>query len=128
MFNSILTTMDKYTEDETVGNIIDSSKTKGAVKEYQKVLAIGTTVRDIKVGDYIMINPIRYAVYKHQRGSLNDGVVKDNPVIGYNFPIVDIDDKQCLLLADNDVKYVITDFEDVKETVKLEVPKPKIIV
>ena len=35
-------------------------KTVGSVKEYQKVIAVCSMVRDIKVGDLVAINPSKY--------------------------------------------------------------------
>lgn len=106
MFNSIITTAEKYEEDYRTGGIIDPTKSRGALKEYQTVVAIGPMVKNINVGDRVMIDPTRYAVMKHEKGSLKDGVITDNPVIGYNFKTVYINDVQHLLLVDADVKYV----------------------
>ena len=101
MFTSIVTTMDKYEEDiHTEGGIIDVTKQQGTVKEFQRVLAVGSAVKDIKVGDLVCINPSRFAVRKHQPGSMKDGIVTDNPVVKYVFPVITLDDKNCLLLQD----------------------------
>lgn len=105
LFNGLITTMDKYPKIVTTGTVIDPTKS-GAVKEYQKVVAIGPMVRGIEVGDTVFINPSRYAVMKHKKGTLEDGVIKDNPVVGYNFDIVNIDGVGHLFLQDNDIKYV----------------------
>ena len=52
LFNTIVTTMDMYTEEELkVGGIIDSSKISMSLKEFQKVIAVGPSVRNIEVGD-----------------------------------------------------------------------------
>lgn len=113
MFTSIVTTMDKYMVDTTLeSGIIDTTKKPGGVKEYQRVIAVGTSVRDIKVGDLVCIDPTRYAVKKHQEGSLKDGIVTDNPVTTYNFDIIEIDGKECLLLQDRDISFIIEDYED----------------
>ena len=72
----------------------------------------GTCVRDVKPGDKIMINPKRYAVMKHQEGSLKDGVIQDNPVIQYRFDVVEIDGVPHLLLQDSDVMYVFEGREE----------------
>lgn len=106
MFNNIVTTADKYDEDYRTGGIIDPSKSRGSLKEYQTVVAVGNMVKDIKPGDTVMIDPKRYAVMKHQAGSLKDGVITDNPVIGYNFNTVMINDVMHLILVDADVRYV----------------------
>lgn len=130
MFNSLITTMDKYDEDVKVGGLIDSKKTKGSLKEYQKVLAIGTTVRDIKVGDLVCINPTRFGVKKHREGSLKDGIITDNPIITYNFDVVEMDNNQCLLLQDRDIDFIIEDWEEVSDpsTSSLIMPDKKSII
>ena len=117
MFTSIVTTMDKYEEDiHTEGGIIDVTKQQGTVKEFQRVLAVGSAVKDIKVGDLVCINPSRFAVRKHQPGSMKDGIVTDNPVVKYVFPVITLDDKNCLLLQDRDVEFVVEEWEEVSET------------
>ena len=130
MFNSLITTMDKYDEDVKVGGLIDSKKTKGSLKEYQKVLAIGTTVRDIKVGDLVCINPTRFGVKKHREGSLKDGIITDNPIITYNFDVVEMDNNQCLLLQERDIDFIIEDWEEVPDpsTSSLIMPDKKSII
>ena len=107
MFNGLITTMNKYDNDIKVRgtDLIDSSRAS-TVKEYQTVVAVGPMVRGIEVGDTVFINPKRYAVMKHKPGSLQDGVIKDNPVVGYNFDIVEIDGVEHLYLQDSDIKCV----------------------
>lgn len=114
MFTNIVTTMNSYDEDVTVAGIIDTRKQKGALKEYQTVIAVGSAVRDIKPGDMVCINPIRYAQYKHDKSSLKD-LATNNPITGYNFNVVEIDGKDCLLLHDQDIRYVIEDYEEVPD-------------
>lgn len=117
LFTSLITTMDKYEQDTiTDGGLIDTSKQQGALKEYQTVLAVGDSVRNIKVGDLVCVNPSRFAVKKHKDGSMRDGIITDNPVITYNFDIVEMDEKQCLLLQDRDIDFIIEDFEEVTNT------------
>lgn len=130
MYTKILTTMCKYEEDEmTAGGLIDSTKTQGTLKEYQTVIAVGNSVRNVKVGDLVCINPDRYAVKKHEAGSLKDGVITDNPVIKYNFNIMELEGVPHLLLDENDVSFIITDYEEVKEQKSdLYVPKTQIIM
>lgn len=116
MFTSLITTMNKYEHDKTTSSgLIDVTKREGTLKEYQRVLAVGNSVRDIKVGDLVWINPTRFGVKKHQEGSLKDGVVTDNPIITYNFDIVEMDGKQCLLLQDRDIDFIIEEWEDVPD-------------
>ena len=128
MFNGLITTMNKYGSDVMVkgSNLVDASKTN-TVKEYQTVVAIGPMVRGIEVGDVVFINPKRYAVMKHKPGSLQDGVIKDNPVIGYNFDVVEIDGVDHLYLQDSDIKFV-AEIEEFDENPTIYTEQPKIIV
>lgn len=115
MFTNIVTTMNSYEDDVvTASGLIDTRKQKGALKEYQTVIAVGNAVRDIFPGDVVCINPIRYAQYKHNKDSLKD-LATDNPITGYNFNVVEIDGKDCLLLHDQDIRYVIEDYEEVPD-------------
>lgn len=130
MFTSLITTMDKYEHDMMVGaGLIDVTKREGSLKEYQRVLAVGNSVRDIKVGDLVWVNPTRFGVKKHQEGSLKDGVVTDNPIITYNFDVVEMDGKQCLLLQDRDIDFIIEEWEEIPDTQpQVYVPDKKLII
>ena len=103
MFDSLVTTMDRYESDGYENGVIVNQA--GSLKEYQKVIAVGPSVRNIEVGDMVMINPIRYAKMKHKEGSLKNGIVTDNPVIGYEFKTVTINDEECLYLQSQDIMY-----------------------
>lgn len=129
MANYLVTTKDEYTEDDVKrGKLM--IKTVGSLKEYQKVVAVGPMVRGIQVGDLVCINPRRYAQYKHKPGSLKDGVITDNPVVSYNFNVVELDHISHLLLTDQDIDFVIEEWNDEKEPEKsnIIIPERKIIV
>lgn len=129
MSNRIVTTTRKYAIDELMeGDII--TKTDGTMKEYQEVIAVGPYVKEIKVGDIVMINPARYAVRKHQEGSLKDNIITDNPVTRYNFNLVEMNDNVYLLLYDSDVDYIIEDSEEItkKKDSGIIIPGGNIIV
>lgn len=116
MFTGIVTTMDKYVEskDSSEGGIIDLSKIKMGVKEYQKVLAVGSSVRNVAVGDLVCINPSRYAVKKYEQNSMKADMDEHyNSVIRYNFNVVLLDDIECLLLDERDIDFVINEYEEV---------------
>lgn len=112
LFTSVVTTMDKYEDDVIVNGLVN--QTAGTLKEYQKVIAIGSSVRDIKVGDLVSINPSRYAVRRYEDGSLKDGVISQNPVTSYNFHTIEMDHKEYLLLQDRDIDFVIEEWEEEK--------------
>lgn len=113
LYNGIVTTMDAYEKDVFQNGILVIQK--GALKEFQTVISIGDSVRNIKEGDVVKINPMRYAIKKYEDGSLKDGVITENPVVKYNFNIVEINDKGCLLLMDRDIDYVVEEYEEVED-------------
>lgn len=126
LFTAIITTMEKYEEDvRTASGLIDTTKQQGGLKEYQTVLAVGDSVRAIKVGDLVCVNPTRFAVKKHQAGSLKDGIVTDNPVVTYNFDVVEMDGKQCLLLQDRDIDFVIEEYEEIPDPIPSTIIQPE---
>lgn len=126
MFTALITTMDKYKHDVMVGaNLIDVTKREGSLKEYQRVLAVGSSVRDIKVGDLVWVNPTRFGVKKHKEGSLKDGVITDNPIITYKFDVVEMDGKQCLLLQDRDIDFIIEEYEEVPDPTPSPIIQPE---
>lgn len=128
MFNRVLTTCDLYTEDLMTDGIIDSTKVEGAIKEYQTVIACGPTVKCVKPGDVVVINPTRYQVMKHKEGTLNDGVIQDNAVLSYNFPIMVVNDAPCLYIYDSDIEFAIKEFEMVDEAAEIvEETAPEIV-
>ena len=128
MFDSLVTTMNKYEDDGFENGVI--VKQAGSLKEYQTVIAVGPAVRNIEVGDMVMINPTRYAKMKHQKGSLKDGVITDNTVIGYEFKTVTINDEEYLYLQSQDIMYSFEgeEVEDKKDNkVSLIIPDNKIL-
>lgn len=112
LFNQIVTTADRYEEDHAIGTIIDARKTEGSYKEYQTVVAIGDSVRGIKVGDIVSINPVKYMRRKYDSNSIREDMV-DNPIIEVNIPTIEMNDKDYFLIFDNDVSYIIEDSEEV---------------
>lgn len=131
MFTSIVTTMDKYEEDVLSNGIIDGTRTKGTIKEYQEVVAVGPNAR-VQVGDKIMINPARYATvaHKHKKNSLGQLEEDDHSHITYSFDVVNINGVDHLLLQDSDVMYVFEGYEvpdEVPKSPNLIIPDNKIV-
>ena len=131
MFTALVTTMDKYEEDQTIGGLIDVKKSVGALKEYQKVISVGNSVRGIKEGDLVCIDPKRFSIPEHKSNGLKDGVIGDNMTIGYAFDTIELDGKQCLLLQDRDISFIVEEYEevpDVPTTTIIQPEKPKLIL
>ena len=128
MANYLVTTKEVYKENKVINGVV--TPTMGNLKEYQKVVAVGPVVRGINVGDLVSVNPRRYAVMKYKEGSLKDGVISENPVRHYNFNVIELNHVQHLLLTDQDIDFVIEEYEEEKDeaTPKVIVPEKKIIV
>lgn len=128
LFTSVLVTGDLYEEDVKENGIIVFKK--GDLKLYQTVLAIGSSVRDIKVGDKIVFNPEVYLVRKYNPNSIQNDF-DNNKVVKANFPWVTVDDENgnpqnLLLLNDRDIRFV---FEGEEKNENIIIPdKPKLII
>ena len=128
LFTSLVTTGDRYTEDVVENSIIVSKK--GDLKLYQKVIAVGSSVRDIEVGDMVMIDPTAYIRRKYSKNSIQNDM-DNNPIVSVEFNWVNIDDEkgntqECLLLNDRDIRFVFVG-EDKKDSLIMP-DKPKIII
>ena len=128
LFTSIVTTGDKFKHDDTQMGIITAKK--GDLKLWQKVVAVGSSVRGVAVGDMVMINASHYAVKKYDATSAHEKL-DANPVLQYVFNWVDMEDengesKPYLLLDERDVMYAF-EGEEVEEKI-LTQDKPKLIV
>ena len=128
VFNHILVTAEKFEKDMISNGVIIAGK--GDLKLWQKVVAIGSTARDVKVGDMVMIIPEHFAVKKYNKNSVQNDL-DNNPVLTYNFPFETVDDdkgepKDYLYISDSDIKYI---FEGEEKDEALITPgKPKLIV
>ena len=128
LFDHLLITKKKKKKDMVHSGVILANK--GDLKLWQTVVAVGSVVRDIKVGDKVMINPNDFAVKKYNKNSVQNDL-DNNPVLTYNFPFETVDDekgepKDYLYISDRNVKYV---FEGIEKDESLILPgKPKLIV
>lgn len=113
LFTKIVTTMDTHKIKQINPNdIINSKEASGTVKDIQRVISVGTSVRDIKPGDLVCICPDRYAIRKYAPGSLAEQTTKDNPVKMYNWPTITLDNKEHLLIEDRDVAFIVEDYSE----------------
>lgn len=116
MFDHIITTMDRYEDSQVVNGIIIPTKTKSSIKEIQKVIEVGSFVKNVKPGDLVAIDPTAYGKPVHyQDGDGIAGLSKDRVEMRYSFPTVEINDDEYLYLAERDISYVIEDYEEIAE-------------
>ena len=129
LFTSVITTGEKFAEDVVVNGIIQQDQKKGDLKLYQTVIAVGSSVRDIQVGDTVMIDPKNYAVMKYDKNSLKNDMDM-NQIVKWDLPWVIIDDENgkpqdCLLLNDRDIKFV---FEGEEKADSIILPDKPVII
>lgn len=126
MFTGVITTANTYGTDSSIGGVLDPTKMKGTLKEYQTVVAIGPNVRNVKVGDVVIINPSRYAVHKFEENTIKKDFLTNN-VIRYDFNFIELDGESCLKIEENDIDLILEEWEEVEQP-QIEIVKPQLIV
>lgn len=126
MFTAIVTTAEKFQEDYTEDGMIMANK--GNYKPWQTVVAVGTSVRDIKEGDKVMVNLDNYALKRYDKNSIQNDL-DNNKKIRYAFNFINMDDaegnkEEYFLFNDRDVLYV---FEGEERSDLIKLPKKKLI-
>lgn len=119
MFNRIVVTHRRYTEEElvTMGGLFMGGK-QGLTMEYQEVLAVGPQAHGIEVGDLVCIDPSRYLQLIHKEGktSIDKKVTADDMRVAAVFPLETIytkdkdgieTSKTVMVIYDSDVIYKI---------------------
>lgn len=116
LFTGVITTAKKFVGDQATKKgsvIVDTRKMDGTLNYYQTVVSVGSTVRDLKEGDIVKINFSRYAKAKHTPGAIDEATNKqfDNLSWDYEIPIIVIEDVEYLFIQDQDIEYIVTDYE-----------------
>lgn len=110
LFNTIITTLDVYEEDLIENGVLKAPQ--GSLRMYQKVLAVGDSVRGVKVGDIILINFKNFVVRKYKDNSLKEDMSSQEDEYVFDIPRLLVGGKICGKISDADVEGVITEFEE----------------
>ena len=137
LYTGIITTTNKYTQDDTSGVILDSRKLAGSIKEYQTVIAVGSSVREIKAGDTVLINFQNYLVKDKNRPENDANSLRTEfmqQTYHLELPVIEVNDQEVLTLQERDIAFV-ADIEEIttpaSAIIKPRAPKiktPKIIL
>ena len=129
VYTRLLTTAERYQEDQTNGVLLDANKLEGRYKEYQKVVRVGSSVREVSVGDTVLIDPSRYMKRKFSDNSLREDFV-DNPIVEINIPTVTMDGVDYFMIEERDIAYIIQDYEELPDPKPnpIIMPKPKKVI
>ena len=114
MYTRIVTTADKYSEAECMTNsgLIDTTKV-GKMKEIQTVVAVGTSVRTVEVGQKVELNFFAYGKKKFAAGSIKEDMEEHhNQILKYEIPMIELDHKDFLLVDERDITFIITEVEE----------------
>lgn len=119
----MITTATKFDKDDKQNGVITAKK--GDLKLYQRVVAVGSMVREFKVGDLVMINAENYAKKKYSATSIQNDM-DNNPTLKYEFNWVTMENENgeledYLMLNDRDILYSF-EGEEVDEPV-IQAPK-----
>lgn len=111
LFTGVITEAKTYSEDaQTEAGLYVGSRT-GELNRFQRVYAVGPMVTGIQEGDIVCVNFKRYLVPVHLPGKLENNIQKDKMQASYEIPVIDIDGVKYLFLQNNDVEYVVEDYE-----------------
>lgn len=133
MFSQVLVTEEYYGYDVyNAAGIITA--TKGDIKEYQRVVAVGEGVTNVKPGDMVVINYYHYAEFKNDPNSIK--AIDGNSVVKLHLNEVVLTDENgedmpCFLIDCREIKYVLEDFDEVnysKDDSLITIPKKNIIL
>lgn len=119
MLNHVITTANVYEESQINGGVIDDEgKLEGKFKEYQTVVAVGPHVRDVQVGDLVIINPSAYCKPRHKTkaDSIKGLMGEDEVEMVVEFPIIDINGEPHLFLFDRDIDLIIEEKEFINDS------------
>lgn len=119
LLNHIITTANVYEESQINGGVIDDEgKLEGKFKEYQTVVAVGPHVRDVQVGDLVVINPSAYCKPRHKTkaDSIKGLMGEDEVEMIVEFPIIDINGEPHLFLFDRDIDLIIEEKEFINDS------------
>ena len=120
MFTGLIVTANKYKEDAATENGVFTGENKaGALMEYQTVLAVGDSVRNVVVGDLIKINPVAYEVKKYGNSTKEDMVEHYKKEITYAFKFIELAGELVLQLQDRDIDFIVKKHK-VKEKPKVK--------
>ena len=111
LFTAVVVTSNIYPCDYKEHNIISPKANK--LKEYQKVVSVGDSCREVKEGDLVCIDLSSYAQWKYKKNSVKSDMEElTNEIVSYNVPQIKINGQDCLYLDVRDIKYIVQDYDD----------------
>lgn len=119
MFSGIITTCDRYTDDDCIHlGIIDTTKL-GKIKEFQTIVSMSDQAisRGLVVGNLLALSFERYKKSKSKRDNsiINDTDEHYNKEIIYELPVILLDNREHMLVDISDIELIVEEFEYTNE-------------
>lgn len=111
-FTTVLTTLDTFEEDWIVDGMVAAPK--GALKLYQRVVAVGPMVRDVKVGDLVLLNLSAYLQRKFKPGSIKEDMTEMEEEKVFDFPKMVMNETLYGKFQERDIDGIIEEYEEVE--------------
>jgi hypothetical protein len=108
----VITTLNVYEEDLIVDGIVRVPK--GSLKRYQTVVATGPNVRDVKVGDLVLLNVQNYEIKKYKNNSIKENISEMEEEVTYDIPKIFIGDIMYGKFQERDMDGVIEEYEELE--------------
>ena len=130
MFTDIIITAERFDRDIVEKGIVVANK--GDLKSYQTVIAVGDSIRNISVGDKVMVNFEVFAEHKIPVNSIKKDMDVNDPIVRYNIPWVNMtdadgNDKVYIRIPDRAVEFVF-EGEEVDTPDIIQVGTPEILL
>lgn len=134
-YTQVITTANRYEKDDYNGSpIVEKGHFKGDIKQYQTVIAVGKTVRELEVGTQVMLDFEPYRKRKVPVNSIKEKMDVDNPIVEEHLPLFEMDDEngntsEFLMMDERNVVFPFEgeEVEDESQS-NLILPSKKIIV
>lgn len=111
-FTTVITTLNVYEEDLIIDGVVRVPK--GSLKLYQTVVAVGPNVRDIKEGDFVLLNLQNYIKKKYRDNSIKEDISEMEEEYTYDIPKIIINDTLYGKFQERDMDGVIEEFEEIE--------------
>lgn len=117
LFTKVLLTCDKEDGEGLLlpgTDLLDGKKVMkegGDIMQYQTVIAVGDSVRNVKPGDVVCLNQNAFALRKYKNNGIQDQVEEcKQETLGWVIPVVDIDGKDYIFTDDANILYVVEEY------------------
>lgn len=118
-YTKVLTTanIDKEIVHVPGTDIEDPNKTREGYSGLQTIIAVGDTVRGLEPGMNVLVDFERYARPRQRpvQGLKNSIKGEMMTELEYAIPVMVIDGEEILALDDNDIKFIVDEFDDCDE-------------